>query len=214
MQVELSPKPLMRPHQVREANEERDVLQKKLRSDSIQDKGAVANQLRRLERSMAEQVPRPFQGPQKDAAIKLEAALRERIREGMPSMEEMRKAPPDALEKHQEWERRNKPRLAEWKNLVLRLNADAPDASANVANFERYRPRQSTLSMDNALIPGAQIFLPESNSPSVVFTDAQIALLEQVAPDIRNRLASLTNEQRAAVKTALDSGGNDEPQEI
>jgi hypothetical protein len=35
----------------------------------------------------------------------------------MPSQEEMRKAPPGAVDKHMGWEKRNKPKIAEWKNL-------------------------------------------------------------------------------------------------
>lgn len=202
MELQIDTKPLLRPAQLADAKDERDSLEKKLRSPHIQDKGEVARQIRRLDRSLADQTPKPFAGPEKDAAVRLEAALRERILDGMPSQEEMRKAPPGAVEKHMAWERRNKEALLQWKNLQLRLNAGSEDGS--VANFERHRPTGSSLNMDNAMIAGKQFFMPPMDAGrGVTFTDAQLEVLEAVSPGLRERLALLSNDQRAAVKSAL-----------
>jgi hypothetical protein len=98
------------------------------------------------------------------------------------------------------WERRNKLKILEWKNLRLRLtHGQEPEA----ANLERHRPRDSTLNMDNAHVVGKSFFMPETSGPAVLFNDAELALLRQHAPDIALKLPLLSNEQRAEVKNVL-----------
>jgi len=89
----------------------------------------VMKQIRRLDTSLNAQTPKAFVGAEVDAAVQMERELRERILQGMPSQEEMRKSPPGAVDKHIEWEKRNKTDLLKWKNLKLRLNAGNPDGS-------------------------------------------------------------------------------------
>ncbi len=212
MDLQIDIKPLLRPAQLADARDERKSLEAKLHSPHIQDKGEVARQIRRLDKSLADQTPKPFTGRDKDAAVRMEAALRERILDGMPSQEEMRKAPPGAVEKHMAWEKRNKESLLQWKNLQLRMNAGSEDGS--VANFERHRPIGSSLNMDNAVIQGRQFFMPPMDAGrGVTFTEAQLEVLEAVSPGLRERLALLSNDQRAAVKEAL-SAPESEPEEI
>jgi len=202
MELQIDTKPLLRPAQLADAREERDGLERKLRSPHIQDKGEVARQIRRLDASLVAQTPTPFTDREKDAAVRLEASLRAQILDGMPSQEEMRKAPPGAVEKHMRWEKANKAALLQWKNLQLRMNAGSDDGS--VANFERHRPVGSSLNMDNALIQGKMFFMPPAGAgPAVAFTDDQLKVLEAIAPGVRERLALLTNEQRAVVKDAI-----------
>lgn len=202
MELQLDTKPLLRPTQLADAKQELATLEKKLNNPLIQDKGEVAKQIRRLDASLNAQTPKPFVGAEKDAAAKMEAELREKILQGMPSHEEMRKAPPGALEKHQAWEAKHKKNLLIWKNLRLRLNAGSSDNS--VANFEMFRPRTNSLNMDNAQIPGAQYFLPPPGvAPTVTFNDEEITFLKDVSPKLADKLALLSNEDRAEVKAAL-----------
>jgi len=204
MELQIDTSPLLRPKQLADAQEERDSLDKKLKSPHIQDKGEIAKQIRRLDASLSKQTPRPFEGVEKDAAIKLEAKLREDILQGMPSQEEMRKAPPGAVDKHMTWERKNKEAMLQWKNLQLRLNVGNGDTS--VANFERYRPKDSSLNMDNAAIQGKQYFMPPFGaSRGVAFTEAELAELKAVSPSIAEKLGLFTNDQRAEIKSALQS---------
>lgn len=203
MDLQLDNKPLLRPAQLADALDEKKALEKKLESPNIQDKGEVARQLRRVSAGLRDQTPTPFSSSDIDKATALEAELREQILDGMPSHEEMRKAPPGAVEKHQAWEARTKHKMGLWKNLMLRLNAGSSDGS--VANFEKYRPRTSTLNMDNAQIQGKQFFMPETSGPAVIFNDNDIATLRKHAPDIALKLPLLNNEQRAEVKQILRS---------
>ena len=149
---------LLRPHQREEMLSEQKVLQNKLHNPYIQDKGAVNTQLRRINKQLETQTPKPFAIHEVDSMVKRERELRETILCGMPSQEEMRKAPPGAIGKHTEWEKRNKAKLNEWKNIRLRLDPESHDP--DIANFERYRPTQSSLNMENAQIPGKQYYLP------------------------------------------------------
>lgn len=204
MQLQIDTKPLLRPTQLANAQEERANMEYKLRSPHIEDKGTVRRQLKRLEESLAVQTPKAFIDKEKDAAVRLEADLRDKILEGMLSQEEMRKNPPDAVARHMAWEKANKSRIQQWKNLKLRMNVGNDDDS--VANFEIHRPVTGTMNMDNAQIQGKMFFMPPDGAKrGVAFTDEQLAILELVSPGLRDRLALLNNEQRAEVKAALSS---------
>lgn len=202
-QLAVDTKPLLRPAALADALAEKASLEKKLVTKEIQDKGEVAKQLRRLDTTLRTQTPVAFTGPELDAARRLEVELREQILQGMPSHEEMRKNPPGAVEKHIAWERRNKEKLLQWKNIQLRLNAGNDDGS--VANFEKYRPRTSTLNMDSAQISGTSVFLPPPGAAMpVTFSQEMLDLLGSLDKELLGKLALLSNEQRSEVKKVLD----------
>lgn len=204
-QLQVEKHALLRPAQVESMQDEKVTLTKQLQNPGIEDKGAVRMQLRNLEKAFVTQAPKAFQGWEVDAAVKEERALREKmIADGMCSHEEMRKNPPGAVDKHMAWEARNKGNLERWKNIQLRLNAGNTDGS--VANFEKHRPRTSTLNMDGAQIGGLMTFLPPDGAGSAVtFSSAQIEFLRQLAPEMADKLALLSNEQRAEIKKILKS---------
>ena len=205
-QVERTDINYLRPSQVQEMQQERQTLERKLVSPHIQDKGAVRRQLQHLQRSFEQQTPKPVSAAERDRLVSREVELRELIKRGMPSQEEMRKCPPGATDKHISWERRNKRRLTEWKNIVLRLNLGSDER--DVANFEKFRPVGSTLNMDNALVVGKHYFLPpEGAGLPVVFSDEQMAFLRQLNPVLADSLALLSNTQRAQVKDTLNGTG-------
>lgn len=149
---------LLRPHQRDEMLHEKSSLENKLKNPYIQDKGVVSTQLRKLNKQLETQTPTPFKSDEIDAKVKREKELREDLLNGMPSQEEMRKAPPGAIGKHMTWEKTKKAKLMEWKEIQLRLNPESDDP--DVANFERFRPVTSSLNMDNAQIQGKQYYLP------------------------------------------------------
>lgn len=197
-------KPLLRPDQVTSAKDEIKSLEAKLTNKHIEDKAEVQRQLRRARQDFESQVPTL---PGGDEAGKMERRAKELLNDilvGMPSQEEMRKAPPGAVNKHLAWETRNKAKILEWKHCMLRLTAGSNDRDA--ANLEKYRPTGSTLNMDNAQIPGKQFFMPETTSPAVVFSTQQIELLRALDPALADRLSTLTNPQRAQVKAILPDG--------
>lgn len=191
--------PLLRVDQVEEMEGEKEALQRKLASPHIEDKGTVAEQLRRLDRQLETQRPRAYEATEIDGAVAREAYLRGQWLQGMLSQEEMRKCPPGAVDRHRQWEKRNKPLIAEWQNIQRRLNADNDDRES--ASIERFRTTANSMNLDNALIPGKQFFLPPANAAlPVAFNAEQLALLEALHPGLREKLAVLDNVQRASVK--------------
>jgi len=148
---------LLRPTQITEAESERKSLEYKLSQPGV-DKGAINGQLRRLNVQLEKQSPKMPTGEAKDAMVEETSDLLEKILVGMPSQEEMRKNPPGAVDKHMQWEKRNKKDIIRWKNNQLRLNEG--DDNTEIANLEKFRPSRSTLNMDNAQIPGNDIHLP------------------------------------------------------
>ena len=202
--------PLLRPAQLEEARAEVRTLKSKVDDpkSGLEDRGAAAAQLRRMSKTLAAQTPEPPKdGAEEGRMVARSKALLDEILVGMPSQEEMRKAPPGAVDKHMKWERDNKSRIQEWKNLQLRLtHATEPEA----ANLERHRPTASTLLMDNAYIPGKQFHMPEVTGPSVILGDEQIDYLLKNAPEIALKLPLLTNAQRAEVKAIVERGMNEE----
>ncbi len=198
MQTATQGKPVayLRPDQVEEMEGEREALTRKLNNPGIQDKGQVADQLRRLDHQLETQRPKPFSSDEIDAAVRRERELRERWTQGMLSAEEMRKAPHGATDRHIAWERRNKRVIGEWQNLMRRLHAGSD--AREVASIERFRP-QSTMNMQGALIEGKQFYLPpEDAALGVTFTEFQMQELRGLG--LADTVALLDNDQRAALK--------------
>lgn len=152
---------LLRPNQIEELKDEEFALKRKLQLADVMpvDRGVVQGQLRRVQRHLEVQSPKDVEGKEKDVLIERTDTLLTKILEGMPSQEEMRKNPPGAVDKHRKWEKRNKSDIVEWKNNMLTLNKGTEDT--DIANLEKYRPRRSTLNMDNAQITGTDYFLPD-----------------------------------------------------
>lgn len=198
--------PLLRVDQIDEMEGDRETLKKKLANPAIEDKATVADQMRRLDRQLETQRPRPYSSDEIDGAIRREAELRGSWTAGMLSHEEMRKAPPGSVDRHRAWEKRNKPAIAEWQNIQRRLNAGSDDRES--ASIERFRPLASTMNMQGALIPGKEFFLPpEGAATGVVFSDEDLALVRVKAPEVAEMLGLMSNEQRAQAKEKLVERG-------
>jgi hypothetical protein len=210
MEPQFDTKPLLRPSQLADARNELKSLEARLQSPHIEDKGEVARQLRRVSKTVADQTPIPPTSAEEEGRMVARSrSLLSDILQGMPSQEEMRKAPPGAVDKHMRWERANKQKILEWKNLQLRMT-HGEDAEA--ANLERHRPTGSSLNMDSAFIQGKQFFMPETTSPSVVFSEAQIAFLRNLNPALADMIGTLSNEQRTEVKQAIEGIGLSAPE--
>lgn len=191
---------LLRPEQVASTREELARLQYTIQQPHAQNKRDIARQIKSLSRTLEELTPQPFTSAQVDAAHKRLTFLKEQILAGMPTQEEMRKAPPGAVSKHMEWERRNKRNIAEYKYLALRMNAGNPDN--DVANIERFRPARASheLNMDNALIPGKDYWLPTGEiDPESVMSDAEADILRTLNPEMHDQMVVLSPSERAAV---------------
>lgn len=193
-------KPLLRPAQLEEMQNQVKIGEAKLNNPAILDKGEARKQLIRNRQTLVSQTPQPPASAEEEGRMVARSKhLLDQVLAGMPSQEEMRKAPPGAVDKHMGWEKRNKPAILEWKNLQLRLRPGEREA----ANLERHRPVGSTLSMDNAFIPGQQFHIPEGVGATVTFNDAELDHLRSLKPGLAETVGSMTNEQRQVVKEML-----------
>jgi len=183
---------LLRPNQREEMQSEKKVLENKMKNPYIHDKGAVNTQLRKLSNQLETQVPKPYNPNEVDSMVKKEKDLREKILNGMPSQEEMRKSPPGAVGKHMAWEKRNKGKLLAWKETRLRLEPESTDP--DIANFERYRPVTNSLNMDNAHIPGKQYYLP-TEAYKQGYDNVEFGVLEQEKLDQEKLQEKLEREK-------------------
>lgn len=216
---------LLRPHQLGDMTEEKDRLENMLNGPShirsqIQDRGEVSRQLRHIRRQLETQTPQPYKSKDKDDAVGRMKQLEGEIQEGMLTHEEMRKNPHGAVDHHRKWERANKAKILELKNIRLRMHAsdDSPDKledERDVANIEDLRPayRAGGLSMDGAQIPGKEYYMPPDVSPVAVMSEEQSKLLEEVDPKLHARMALLSNDQRADVLDLIDGLVADEKPE-
>lgn len=148
----------LRKRQVDEFKSDERTLERYLGSPAIQDKGAVKAQLTRVQKALREQTPPKMTPLTQDKIVARGKELEEKISEGMPSSEEMRKNPPGAVGKHMRWEKMNKANIMEWKNTQIAMNQGSDDP--DLANVERLRPATSTLNMHNAQIEGKLFDIP------------------------------------------------------
>ena len=147
---------LLTPIQVRETEEQVRSLEKTAQQAHVQNPGMLRQRVQSLKAQLEESAPKPYADDEIDAAVRREKELREdMIADGMPTAQEMRKAPPGAESKHRNWNKRNDAKINEWKHIQLRRNAGSNEYDS--ANIEMFRPTGSgstELSMDIAFIPG------------------------------------------------------------
>lgn len=175
---------------------------------ALQDPAQMMKTLRGIEKSLSEDSPVPYQGAEKDAAVKREKELREKFSATMPTQAEMRRNPPGALDKHIMWERDNEDDVGEWKNIRRRMleSGMLPGSMSerSASNIELYRPAGGSgeLNMDNAQIPQARTFYGLGGR-STPLTDDELAVLKMLAPAIYEKVALLSAEQRDEIKAAI-----------
>ncbi len=185
---------LLRPNQREELINDKKSLEHSLREPGITDRGAAVKKIRQVEYQLETQSPKPYAETEIDTAVRREKSLKQKMLEGMPSQEEMRKSPPGAVGKHQAWETANKTRLLEWKHIQLRLNSESSDP--DIANFERFRPTVNTLNLDNAVIPGSQYFMSPQTTQ---YQEGYERIFGHGEP-----LAELTDEQVEELQVKID----------
>ena len=191
---------LFKPNQVEENTEEVARLEHTLKQPNVQDPGHIVQQIKSMKKQLHELTPTPFASNEVDAAARKAKELQEQFTEGMPTAEEMRRSPPGAVGKHMRWDAANKRKIKLWKYLQQRLYAGSNDA--DVANVERFRPTggPQQMSMDNAQIPVVtKYYMPPIVKQAAVMSDEQSDKLKEIDPDLHDKMALLTTEQRSSV---------------
>ncbi len=144
--------------QVTKKREDIKIAEIKLADPHIEDKKQVRKQLKRAEEALDFQAPRPTTPEERQKIAKRCSELEAEIRIGLPSDEEMRKAPPGALRKAQAHDKANKHKILEWRRGKRLLDPESTDPE--LGSVELLRPRGSTMNMDNAQIPGKDFSFP------------------------------------------------------
>lgn len=199
-------KVLLRPHQMINYQKELQECDVDLKNPRIQDRGNLRKRKRLLQKQYDDQAPRPITDPLvRDKVARRIKGLEDQIRIGMPTEEEMRKATNHTVEQHRRWERANKSKILEWRNLSRQLHTDQSDPDTwdrSLGDTERLRPHSVGQSryVSDALIPGAFSMsdLPAENWEQIFDHEPNSALrqAEKVQAEKRKR-PPLTPEQKA-----------------
>lgn len=205
--------PLLKVSQIEEMEGEKRRLSDTLNAPphlrrALQDPALMMKTLRGIEKTLNDDAPVPYQGPELDKAVKRAAELKEMIRADMCTQAEMRRNPPGALDKHIAFEQKHEGNILEYKNIQKRLLAAGALPSAmserSAANIEMFRPAGGSgeMNMDNAQIPVTRTFYGLGGR-STPFTDDELAVLKVLAPAIYEKVALLSADQRDEVKAAI-----------
>lgn len=178
-------KVLLRPHQMVQHEQDLQQCETDLANAGVKMKGIVRQRKKALEKQYLDQAPQPITDPMlRDKVAKRITQLEEQIKVGLPTAEEMRKATNITVEQHRKWERLNKPKIKEWRNLLRQLNTDTSDPDTHdrsLGDIERLRPMsaQDRLRTDG-FITGKMSYgaVPQENW-DLVFDPPQNTALEQ-----------------------------------
>ena len=123
----------------------------------------LSKTIRSIEDDLEENSPPQVDAPTRDALVMRQRELREKIKEGMLTHEEMRRNPPGAVDRHRKWEKQNTDRILEYKNIwrTLEPESDAKD----LASIEVFRPSRPMVYNSNSQIAGhfAYSDVPQEN---------------------------------------------------
>jgi hypothetical protein len=182
-EVQVPKQQLMRHHQREDAKAEIESMENMLpQLKTPKDKGEVTRRISRLKNALVTQSPpEDLPGAAKDKLYKEAKALEDKLRQGMPSREEMRKNPPGTVGEWMRYEKANKKDILKWKNIqqMLEPTSDDPDLS----NVERLRPNgaQDRFRAD-AQITGQMTYasVPQENWEMALGPGPQNTALKQV----------------------------------
>lgn len=180
-------------------------------------RAALGKRKRQIEKDLQAGSPPELTGAAKDALAQREAQLEADIRVGMLTTEEMRRNPATAVDRHRKWDRANKDKILEWKNIRRALNPDSDEK--DLANIERLRPTMLPMGMNatstfmaDAQIPGKFAMTPTAKQnwplgePKVNTPLKQAAKREASEATKAARAAGLARAREVkAAKKAQDS---------
>lgn len=154
---QLSTTNLLRHQQRTALEEDKQHLEELVRTPGTQRVGEIRQELRRLDKQLMTQSPRPITPEERDLLSKKRTELLADVTAGMLTKEEMRKNPTGAVHRHLQWEKANKKKIVQLKNIMIQLEPDSDDP--DLANLERYRPESRTAG------PGATTFFADAQIP-------------------------------------------------
>jgi hypothetical protein len=98
------------------------------------DKGAIQRQINRIDQTIAEREPPKISGTRKDELLKEAEQIKEQLRVGMPTREEMAHPAknPGAVRKHMRWDVKNRLLIERFRTIQLLVNSDDPESVENL----------------------------------------------------------------------------------
>tara|TARA_Y100000310_G_C20702209_1_gene830962 strand:- start:7972 stop:8835 length:864 start_codon:yes stop_codon:yes gene_type:complete len=126
-----------------------------MRSGSDEQRAITIRRVKDLKQQMAKHAAPEVSGETRDALYKRREELKTKIRVGMNPHEVQRRNPVGAVDRHMEWEKKNKNNILEYKNIQRVLEPD--DESKDLANIEMLRPSMATPGSDSTYMADAQI---------------------------------------------------------
>jgi len=112
-----------------------------------------------LEDKIEQHVAPELSGEARDVLSRRVNELNDKIRQGMPTHEDMRRNPAGAVDAHRRWERLNKAAILERRNAIIALNPGNDEK--DLTNIDMIRPHSAALTqtgtstfMADAQIPG------------------------------------------------------------
>lgn len=136
---------LLRGSRKRRLLDERSGHEKQLQNPYVQDKGPAIQSIKNIDEIIKKQAPYPLSeltGDEKDRLHKMEVSLAEKIRDGLPTVEEQRRCPAGNVDRHMRAEKVLKKDILTWKNIRIQLNPDCEDQ--DLANIETLRKEKGT----------------------------------------------------------------------
>ncbi len=184
----------------------------KVITGAIQNQEALVREIREIDGMLERDAPQPIPSEQIDDARRLEAELADSIRQGMPSQEEYRRNTAGAVDRHRAWDSAKKDAVLKWKHLRRRMWATGMSEHGlsdeqDVSNVEKLRPRNVSADLGDAQIPQVRTMFqqPPGSAPVRVMSDAQKGVLQEIAPDIAESMATLPNDIRAEILDRIDA---------
>ena len=193
---------LLRHHEREERKENLKREEWLLNHPKVEDKNQVRKNIDVLKSQLNGLSPEPLTPLEKDKLYKLEKRLANKIAEGMPTDETMRKNPVGAVHAHRSWEKANKKLINWWKNVRIQLNPDSDDK--DLANVERLRRTgQFDRMRTDAQIGGHMSYgnVPEELWPFEAPENTAAKQAERVARDEKAKLEQSLAEAEHIVET-------------
>ena len=98
------------------------------------DQAAIQRQIRNIDKAIADREPPKLRGAQKDELAKEAEEIENRLREGMPTRDEMRfpGRNPGAVRKHMAWSAKNTQNIERYRYIQRVINPDDPRSVENL----------------------------------------------------------------------------------
>lgn len=124
-----------------------------LASRYIQDKAGMRKHAKNIKDTLEKHAPNPYENKNEiSKAMSRLKDLKEQITTNMPSQEEMRRNRAGSVHKHMRWEKENKKKILEAKEIMARLDPKSEDP--DLCNIEKWRKESPFVYDTTAQIAG------------------------------------------------------------